>query len=560
MASRDEVLTSLLFSLQQWIAEEQKTNGYPRRTLREEEMARDWVEFLSFTPPESFLNLLLKLSHPYGLSIGYEFQYMDPIDAIRRSFCYNKSFEEFYSLTEMIPILDYGSGRNFDLYDCKTGAIIQFNVIDSPLEWIVLSKSFNDTTKHCYEILQQAKQQLPLPKSIYSSSAAAGGDEGNGNEENSFQTLLEIFPDRAHELNEILPNPLVLRTHLPGTWQIDKPCKVHEIIKNCTTDEINELQTHLEAHPNDIRQKSSQKSEPIHEACRLGRVNCLKFLLQRIQEISGSDGVKDALCARDASLNTPLLVACQECYRSNRNILQCIDFLLSYGPEVIDVNYCQNEGQTPLHIMASSSFPYFVRKLVQLGANVHQRDKDEYGGNTPLHSLCRSRGGARDDALSSSERAFTIDRDFDLTERSSILTLLLLIEAGADVNARTLGGNSSALHLLMWGSGMENNSQMVEILCKNGADVNATTSIGVTVLGSGFAREKYFEILSRYGVLEESEPKRRMITTTFTGTISSSSTSGPILKTANAVMGMTANEAIEKYQKSEGWQGGEDLK
>jgi ankyrin repeat protein len=534
MTKRDQVIVSLLDSLQQWIAEDTVNP-------REEEIKQDWLQFLSFTPPKSFLSLLSKLSPDYGLSIGYELQYIDSKDAMRRSFCYNQCFQEFYRLTELIPILDHGSGRNFDLYDCQTGAIIQFSIIDSPLEWIVLAKSFDEVTKHFYQILQRAQQQnMPLPNSIYSSN--------NGNDQNSFKSLLETFPGRAHELNEILPRPLVLRTHQPGTWQIDKPCRVHEIIQNSITDDITDLQTHLEAHPNDIRQKTSKKSEPIHEACRLGRINCLKFLMQRIQETSGLEGVKAALAARDASKSTPLLTACQESFRTNPNLAQCIDFVLSYGPEVIDVNCCQDEGQAALHFMASQSYPYFVRKLIQLGANVHQRDKDEYAGNTPLHSLCRSRGGARYDARSPSDRVFTLDRSFDLTERSSILTLLLLIEAGADVNALTIGGNSSPLHLLMWGSGMEDNSQMVEILCKNGANVNAVTSTGATVLGSGFAREKYFDILSRYGVLEEREPKRRIVTKTFTGFISSDSSSAPVLKTANAVMGMTANEAIRKLK------------
>jgi ankyrin repeat protein len=555
-AKRNKVIVGLLDSLRKWIEEEEISNPH------QEEIKQDWIQFFSFSPPNSFLSLLSKLPPDYGLSIGYELQFIEHRDAMRRSFCYSECFQEFYRLTELIPILDYGSGRNFDLYDCKTGAIIQFNVIDSPLEWIVLADSFEEVVKHFYQILQNAKKQkIPLPDSIYSSF--------HGNDESSFKSLLERFPDRANELNEILPRPLVLRTHQPGTWQIDKPCRIHEIIQNSVTDEITDLQTYLDAYPNDIRQKSSQKSEPLHEVCRLGRVNCLKFLIQRIQETSGVDGLKAALAARDASQLTPLLAACQEIYRRDLKLAQCIDFLLSLGSEVIDVDCSQDEGQTPLHLLAAASSPYFVKRLIQLGANVHQRNKEQYGGDTPLHSLCRTRGGAQDDAralarsggtgvgaeASAPDRvlSFSIDHSssFDLTERSSILTLLLLIDAGADVNAVTLSNNSTPLHLLMWGSGMENNSQMVEILCKSGADVNATTSgpfgLGQTVLGSGFAREKYFDILSRYGVLEEREPKRRMVTHSFTQVITSRSgteTAAPVLKTSNAIMGMTASEAI----------------
>lgn len=501
----------------------------------DEQIKQQWVNFFTFTPPDSFLRLVTVMPPEFGFSLGYQFQFIEPRECMMRTFCYTECFREFYASSELIPILDHGSGRNYDLYDCKTGAVIQFNVIDSPSEWIVLAPSFDETALEYYHILRRINDEdTAPPESIYDS---------DGKE---FKTLLEVFPDRARELDGILPEPLVLRTHQPGTWQIDKMERIHEIIQNSVSDDITELKAHLEAHPEDIRRQTSKKSEPLHEVCRLGRLNCLEYLLQRIQEEGGIEGLKIALSARDNSLRTPLLIACEN-LRENSGVAKCLDRILSCGPEIVDVNCAQDEGQTALHFVSSSGYPYFVKKLLDLGANVNHRDDDKYGGNTPLHSLCRIRGGAYDDqgAGRLSACSLSISHAFEPTEKSCIYSMQLLVNAGADVNAPSIGQNSTPLHLLMWGSGMEDCTKMIELLCENGADVNAKTNLGVSVLESGFAREKYLDVLIKFGAVDEGN-KRKYTTKTFTKTFTSEDKPQPVLKTANAVMGMTANEAVEK--------------
>lgn len=501
----------------------------------EEEMKNRWMNVFSFTPPESFLRLLTVMPPDFGFSIGYHFQFIDPCENMVSTFCYTESFQEFYSLTELIPILDHGSGRNYDLYDCKTGAIIQFNIIDSPSEWIVLATSFDEVAMEYYRILKRIQEDnTPPPNSIY---------EAEGKE---FKTLLEVFPDRARELDGILPNPLVLRTHQPGTWQIDKIEKIHEIIQNCDSGDITELKAYLDANPKHIRHQTSKKSEPLHEACRLGRITCLEYLLQRIQEESGLGGLKAALSAKDNALRTPLIIACEN-LMGNPNVARCLEIILSYGSDIVDVNSAQDEGQTALHYVASSGYPYFVKRLLELGADVHCRDQDTYGGNTPLHSLCRMRGGASDDQVSGRLSSdLSPQYSFHPTERSCLHCLVLLVNAGADVNAPTIGQNSTPLHLMMWGSGMEDCTKMIEFLCENGANVTAKTSSGVSVLESGFAREKYLDVLERYGAPNEGKKRKKHTTKTITQNLTGQTKAQPILKTANAVMGMTANEAAAK--------------
>lgn len=43
-----------------------------------------------------------------------------------------------------------------------------------------------------------------------------------GQKKEEFSRLIDLFPERARELDEILPSPLVLRTHQKGTWIVEK--------------------------------------------------------------------------------------------------------------------------------------------------------------------------------------------------------------------------------------------------------------------------------------------------------------------------------------------------
>ncbi len=173
---------------------------------QEEKVKKMIEEYFLFTPPDSFIRLMAALPPGYGLTIGYELQFMESLDDIFQTMSYTECFYEFYTLTHLVPLLNHGDGRIYDLYDCETGCILQFNILDPPSEWIVLAKSFDQVLVEYFEALQRFKLQIPLPDSIY--------QKEQSNE--SFQTLHSLFPDRGIELDSILPRPLVLVGRKPN--------------------------------------------------------------------------------------------------------------------------------------------------------------------------------------------------------------------------------------------------------------------------------------------------------------------------------------------------------
>ena len=110
---------------------------------------------------------------------------------------------------------------------------------------------------------------------------------------------------------------------------------------------------------------------------------------------------------------------------------------------------------TPLNLVAESRPPNFLkiaRLLIQSGADVNARAYSRGGG--PLHSA---------------GTLFDLESDGGFTE--------LLIESGADVNVRTEEG-ASPLHFAV----IKGSVKTVDLLINNGADVNLKDNEGNTPL------------------------------------------------------------------------------
>jgi len=147
------------------------------------------------------------------------------------------------------------------------------------------------------------------------------------------------------------------------------------------------------------------KQAPLHVACSHGRIEIVKYLLEKdvITDIQDVDGAQPLHCAannghvevvklllskganpiiRESQADdTPLHWACVKGHLEVVKVL-----LTAMTPMMQDaVNHPNKVGMTPLHFAAGTGQVEIVEYLCNEKANVNKQDKD---GNTPLHLAC----------------------------------------------------------------------------------------------------------------------------------------------------------------------------
>ena len=140
----------------------------------------------------------------------------------------------------------------------------------------------------------------------------------------------------------------------------------------------------------------------------------------------------------------------------------------------IDVDCCDREGQTPLHIAARYASAEVVLLLLNHGANVEMADKK---GWTPLHKASQFNSAeivktilaAGADPFRSTTNKQCSPLHLAAEAGKSVETIDLMIATGIGINIRDSGGYS-ALHYAARSIG---NECMVRHLLKRGANVNA---------------------------------------------------------------------------------------
>ena len=175
-----------------------------------------------------------------------------------------------------------------------------------------------------------------------------------------------------------------------------------------------DLAKHLIAkHPEYINAKGGSEVTPMHVAARQGHADVLSLLLDRGADVD----------VRGDSDVTPL-------YRASRfGKQEAGQVLLDCGA---DINAGGNECQTPLSGALFKGRFEFARVLIQRGAKINFHNKST--GKTPLHLAA---------------------------ERASTQAVRLLLEHGADVNARDKHG--------LYPSQLTRQQEIVELLSKYGA-------------------------------------------------------------------------------------------
>lgn len=174
------------------------------------------------------------------------------------------------------------------------------------------------------------------------------------------------------------------------------------------------------------------------------------------------------------------------------------DRLLAAGA---DINQQTGTGQTPLirALFAGTARARVARTLLLRGADLNLPDN---AGNTPLHVLARRKrdAGAPDTMKELIERGAALEpqnrkRQTPLVtavEDGSTAAVRVLIEAGADVNARRSRGSTLASGLI---SCEQEKLEKLQLLVKAGTDISTPIEHGALPLAQAFFGKLYLDCL-----------------------------------------------------------------
>ena len=164
----------------------------------------------------------------------------------------------------------------------------------------------------------------------------------------------------------------------------------------------------------------------------------------------GQPLVRDFLLAELSRVGAPLDIFESSAIGNLASLLQALET----GPDLVQAY--SGDGWTPLHLAAAFATPATVQALLQHQAPVDAVSKNAQA-NQPLHA------------------ALALGRNPE--------TVLLLLQAGADPNARQTGGFTA-----IFSAAAANRRDLAEILISHGARPEIHNDFGQTA--AGFARER----------------------------------------------------------------------
>ena len=232
----------------------------------------------------------------------------------------------------------------------------------------------------------------------------------------------------------------------------------------------------------DIQASSSNGSTVLHFASALSNQEVVEFLL-KLNEISVN--------ASNSFNQTPLMHAC---YDGGR--LDNIKMLIQNGA---DIQASSSDGSTVLHFASRNSNQEVVKFLLKLKEiSVNEADSSD---ETPLMHACYD-GGRLDnikmllrngaDIQASSSDGSTVLHFASRNSNQEVVKFLLKLKE-ISVNATSNSTQTPLMHACYNGGRLEN----IKMLIQNGADIQASSSNGSTVLhfASAFSNQEVVEFL-----------------------------------------------------------------